>query len=105
MLLVIASLPLSAQQRGGLAGSVPPAITHVQQREWKPAEEKLLTAIGAGPPSGRGVVRRLRDREDYFPEFYLGIVYLNTNRVGAALAQFQLARKNDVNTGWETSAS
>ena len=75
------------------------AITHVQQREWKPAEEKLLTAIGAGPQSGRGVVRRLRDREDYFPEFYLGIVYLNTNRVGAALAQFQLARKNDVNTG------
>ena len=38
------------------------------------------------------------DRDDYFPEFYLGVVYLNTNRVGAALVQFQLARKNDVNT-------
>jgi hypothetical protein len=38
------------------------------------------------------------DRDDYFPEFYLGVVYLNTGRVGAALVQFQLARKNDVNT-------
>ena len=38
------------------------------------------------------------DRDDYFPEFYLGVVYLNTNRAAAALVQFQLARKNNVNT-------
>ena len=69
------------------------AITHAQRREWKPAEDKLLAAIKAGPKSGRGVIRRFIDRDDYYPEFYLGVVYLNTGRVGAALVQFQLARK------------
>ena len=73
-------------------------ITHVQRREWKPAEEKLLAAQKAGPASGRGVIRRFMDRDDYFPEFYLGVVYLNTARIGAALVQFQLAKKNNVNT-------
>src|SRR5215207_2680093 len=77
--LVLASLPLSAQQKVDWADLYRQAITHVQRREWKPAEEKLLAAIKAGPKSGRGVIRRFMDRDDYYPEFYLGVVYLNTN--------------------------
>jgi tetratricopeptide (TPR) repeat protein len=98
VLLLVASLPLSAQQKVDWQDLYRQAITHVQRREWKPAEDKLLAAQKAQPKSGRGVIRRFMDRDDYFPEFYLGVVYLNTNRVGAALVQFQLARKNDVNT-------
>jgi hypothetical protein len=98
VLLLVASLPLAAQQKVDWQDLYRQAITHVQRREWKPAEDKLLAAIKASPKSGRGVIRRFMDRDDYFPEFYLGVVYLNTNRVGAALVQFQLARKNDVNT-------
>lgn len=97
-LLLLASLPVSAQQKVDWQDLYRQAITHVQRREWKPAEDKLLAATKAGPKSGRGVIRRFMDRDDYYPEFYLGVVYLNTGRVGAALVQFQLARKNDVNT-------
>ena len=98
VLLLLASLPVSAQQKVDWQDLYRQAITHVQRREWKPAEDKLLAAIKAGPKSGRGVIRRFMDRDDYYPEFYLGVVYLNTGRVSAALVQFQLARKNDVNT-------
>ena len=98
LVLLLASLPVSAQQKVDWQDLYRQAITHVQRREWKPAEDKLLAAIKAGPKSGRGVIRRFMDRDDYYPEFYLGVVYLNTGRVGAALVQFQLARKNDVNT-------
>jgi tetratricopeptide (TPR) repeat protein len=98
VLVTLVSLPLAAQQKVDWADLYRQAIGHVQRREWKPAEDKLLVAMKAGPKSGRGVIRRFMDRDDYFPEFYLGVVYLNTNRVGAALVQFELARKNDVNT-------
>jgi tetratricopeptide (TPR) repeat protein len=95
---LVAALPLSAQQKVDWQDLYRQAITHVQRREWKPAEDKLLAAIKAGPKSGRDIIRRFMDRDDYYPEFYLGVVYLNTGRVGAALVQFQLARKNNVNT-------
>src|SRR5688572_26453700 len=54
---------------------------HVQRQEWKPAEEKLLAAMKAGPPSGRGKIRGgLFNKDDYFPEFYLGVIMVNTGR-------------------------
>lgn len=74
------------------------AIRHVRAQEWRLAEEKLVESRKTGPPSGRDVIRRgLMGREDYFPEFYLGVVYLNTGRTAEALAQFQLARQRGVN--------
>ncbi|MGQ0735154.1 MAG: hypothetical protein ACT4QD_16065 [Acidobacteriota bacterium] len=72
------------------------AIRHVQRSEWKPAEDKLLAASKAGPPSGKDVIRRLMGRDDYFPEFYLGVVYLNTGRAEAAVTQFEVARQRGV---------
>ena len=87
LVLVVATVPLAAQTAQDWDDLYREAIRHVQRREWKPAEDKLLAAIKAGPKSGRGVIRRFMDRDDYFPEFYLGVVYLNTNRVGAALVQ------------------
>ena len=74
------------------------AIRHVRQREWQLAEQKLNEARKTGPPSGRDVIRRgLMGRDDYFPEFYLGVVYLNTGRAAEALPLFQLARQRGLN--------
>jgi hypothetical protein len=74
------------------------AIRHVRAREWQLAEQKLNQARKTGPPSGRDVIRRgLMGRADFFPEFYLGVVYLNTGRAAEALPLFQLARQRGVN--------
>jgi tetratricopeptide (TPR) repeat protein len=74
------------------------AISHVRQREWQLAEQKLNQARKIGPPSGRNVIRRgLMGRSDYFPEFYLAVVYLNTGRAAEALPLFQAARQRGLN--------
>jgi hypothetical protein len=72
------------------------AIVHVRRREWKDAEDKLQEAVRVNPNSGRNV-QQGRSRDDYFPEFYLGIVYLNTGRPDLALAEFGKARKRNLN--------
>lgn len=74
------------------------AIRHVRQQEWQLAEQKLVESKKTGPDSGRGVIRRgLLGRDDYFPEFYMGVVYLNTGRPALAVAQFQTARQRGLN--------
>src|SRR4029453_15919281 len=71
VLVLLASLPIAAQQKVDWQDLYPQSIRPVKRREWMPAEEKLLAAIKAGPKSGRGVIRRFMDRDDYYPEFYL----------------------------------
>jgi tetratricopeptide (TPR) repeat protein len=98
--VVMASATLAAQDTGRAAwdDQYREGIRHVRNREWRLAEEKLLESRKGGPPSGRGVIRRgLLGRDDYFPEFYLGVVYLNTNRPALALPQFQTARQRGIN--------
>jgi len=73
------------------------AIQHVRRSEWGPAEAKLQQAKKDGPAPGRTVLRYGMLRDDYFPDFYLGVVYLNTNRPKEALQQFQLARSQKLN--------
>jgi hypothetical protein len=65
--------------------------------EWKAAEAMLEQAQKTGPASGRGVIKRVFGSDDYFPEFYLGIIYLYTGRPAAAQVQFQVARKRGIN--------
>jgi hypothetical protein len=96
--LVVSLAPLGAQAKPEWDDLYREAIAHVSRQEWKLAEDKLQAAIKSGPPSGRGVIRRrVFNRNDYFPEFYLGIVYLNTNRAAEARTQFNAARKGNVN--------
>jgi tetratricopeptide (TPR) repeat protein len=73
------------------------AIQHVRRSEWTPAETKLQQAKKDGPAPGRTVLRYGMLRDDYFPDFYLGVVYLNTNRPKEALQAFQLARSQKLN--------
>jgi hypothetical protein len=73
------------------------AASSNREQDWKAAEAILLQAIKSGPASGRNVIRRSFGRTaDYFPEFYLGLIYLYTNRPADAQIQFQIARKRDI---------
>lgn len=96
--LTLLDVSALAQDERDWADNYRDAIGLVSKRQWKEAEELLLRAIKAGPASGRNVIRRgVFGRDDYFPEFYLGIIYLYTNRATEAQAQFQAARKHGIN--------
>ena len=98
VLLLFATLaPLSAQGRREWVDLYRDAIQLVNKQQWKEAESTLMQAIKSGPPSGRGVINRVFGSDDYFPEFYLGIIYLYTNRASDAQTQFQIARKRGLN--------
>ena len=86
--------PVAAQAKREYQDLYREAIEHVGKLEWKLAEDKLVAAQKSGPPSGQNVIRRgVFGRQDYFPEYYLGIVFLNTDRPIEAETQFQVARK------------
>jgi hypothetical protein len=73
------------------------AIQHVRRSEWSLAEAKLQQAKKDGPSPGRAVLRYGSWRDDFFPDFYLGVVYVNIGRGKEALQQFQLARTQKLN--------
>jgi tetratricopeptide (TPR) repeat protein len=73
------------------------AIVHITRGEWEQAETKLRQAQKDGPAAGRSVLRYGMFRRPFFPDFYLGVVYLNTNRPSEALRQFALARAQKIN--------
>ena len=75
------------------------AVKQVQAGEYDQAEAKLLSAQKSGPQSGRSVFRYGSLRAPYFPEYYLGIIYVSTGRPKEALVQFQRARDAKIDTG------
>jgi tetratricopeptide (TPR) repeat protein len=74
------------------------AIKHIQQGEFDQAETKLQRAQKEGPAPGRGVLRYGSQRTAFFPDYYLGIVYVSTGRPQQALAAFERARNANLNT-------
>jgi len=68
------------------------AIIHLQRGEYQQAETKLRQAQKIGPAPGRSVPLYGMLRRPFFPDFYLGVVFLNTNRPAEALKAFALAR-------------
>jgi hypothetical protein len=68
------------------------AIRDVNAGRWAQAETKLLQARKSGPASGDRVRRYSNIYDHFFPEFFLGVVYLEMNRPEQAQAQFKLAR-------------
>ncbi len=95
--LLLFVVPIAAQQNNEWDDLYREAVRHVRAREWPQAEAKLLQASKTGPPSGPDVIRRgIMGRDDYFPEYYLGIVYLNTGRAAQAVTQFEIARRRRI---------
>jgi hypothetical protein len=74
------------------------AIQHIARQQWKEAETKLNDSMKQkdSPRPGRSVLRYGMLRGDYFPDFYLGVVYLNTARPDQALAAFKAARSQKI---------
>jgi hypothetical protein len=75
------------------------AIEHVRRAEWEQAEARLRLSQQQGPPPGRAVRRYGMFRPPFFPDFYLGVVCLNTQRPTEALRHFALARAQKINEG------
>ncbi len=74
------------------------AVEHVARGEWPQAEQKLLQARKLGPRPGRAVPRYGTVRDSFFPDYYLGVVYLNTRRPREAVKQFEIASGQNPNT-------
>lgn len=89
VLALIAMIHLGAQSWYELYDD---AIKDIGEGRYAAAEKKLLQARKAGPESGDRRLRYGSLREPFFPEFFLGIVYLETNRPKEALEQFTQAR-------------
>jgi hypothetical protein len=98
LLIVFAAIDV-ARAQGNWYDLYDQARQHVQRKEWTDAEQKLLQAQKSGPAPGRSVLRYGMRREPFFPDYYLGVVYLFTNRPSQALQKFQLARSQNLNVG------
>jgi len=72
------------------------AVKLIQSGEFQQAESKLLQAKKEGPASGRNVLRYGSLRAPYFPDYYLGVVYVSTNRPQEALDAFAAARQANI---------
>jgi hypothetical protein len=70
----------------------------VQKRDWAAAEKQFLQAKATGPQPARRVFTYGDSYIPFLPDYYLGVVYLNTNRSRDAETAFQLVRKQNVIT-------
>lgn len=68
----------------------------IQKRDWATAERLLLQAQSSGTKPGRRVYKYGDSYGPYFPDYYLGIVYLNTGRDREAEAAFARVRSQNV---------
>lgn len=68
------------------------AKEHIGRREYAAAERKLQAAKAGGPRPGASVLAYGNLRIAYVPDYYLGVVYLSTNRPKEAAAAFEAAR-------------
>ena len=67
----------------------------VQAKQWQNAEAYLQQAKSAGPAQGRRVFYYGDTYRAFYPDYYLGIVYLNTRRLALAETAFaDVQRRN-----------
>jgi hypothetical protein len=67
-------------------------VAAVQKRDWATAEKRLLEARASGQKPGRRVLMYGDAYTAFLPDYYLGIVYLNTNRAQEAEGAFGRVR-------------
>jgi hypothetical protein len=106
LVLVVALAPATIARQPKWYQLYDEAVNHVrnalrtkapaQDPQWKQAETTLQLAIKNGPASGPRVLQYGQFRPPFFPEYYLGVVYLHTGRPSLAAEQFKLARTRDI---------
>jgi hypothetical protein len=93
VLVLVASLPAHARQAGGRwYDSYNEGIKAIQRGDWVTAEQRLLDARSSGPKSGRRVFVYGDTYMAFLPDYYLGVVYLNSGRPREAEAAFAQVR-------------
>lgn len=97
-LLLSLSIPASAQQALRWYDAYQQGVRAVQQGDWGAAERLLLQAKEMGPQPGRRVFTYGDSYIPFLPDYYLGLVYLRSNRSAQAENFFQLVRKQNVIT-------
>ena len=68
-------------------------LRQVQQRNWQAAIASLLVAKRSGPAAGRRVAFYGDVFNDYLPDYYLGLAYMNTLQYKEAAAAFDAVQK------------
>ena len=68
-------------------------VRQVQQRNWQAAITSLLAAKRAGPAPGRRIPFYGDVFDDYLPDYYLGLSYMNTLQYTEAAAAFDAVQK------------
>lgn len=72
------------------------AVSAVQRRDWPTAERLLLQALSSGTKPGPRVFAYGDTYIRFVPDYYLGVVYLNTNRAQEAEAAFARVRSQKI---------
>ena len=67
-------------------------VTAVQRGDWATAEKRLLDARASGTKPGRRVFTYGDTYIAFLPDYYLGVVYLNSNRPQEAEGAFERVR-------------
>jgi hypothetical protein len=70
------------------------ALDAIERRDWVRAEELLRTALTLNSRQGRRVLFYGTRREDYLPDYFLGVVYANQGRAQEALDRFSKVERD-----------
>ncbi len=72
------------------------AIQAIEAKDWPTAESRLTVAKRLGPQPGKNIRAYGVHRVDFFPDYYLGVVYYNLGKKEEAAFQFDIAEKSRV---------
>ena len=90
------SMPVAARQSQRWYDAYQAGVQAAQRRDWVTAEKQLLQAKTSGPKPGRRLLTYGERYVDFLPDYWLGVVYLRTNRSAEAESSFRLVRSQNV---------
>lgn len=96
--LILSVSPAHARQAQRWYDAYAEGVRAVQRGDLAAAERLLLQARKSGPQPGRRVFTYGDNYISFLPDYYLGLVYLRTNRSAQAETAFQTVRKQNVIT-------
>ncbi len=101
---LVVALTLSVSAQSNRASQAPArwydayreGVAAVQRRDWVTAERRLLEARSSGQKPGRRVLMYGDSYTSFLPDYYIGVVYLNTNRAQEAEGAFERVRSQGI---------
>ena len=90
------SMPVHARQTQRWYDAYRAGKQAAQRRDWVTAEKLLLQAKATGPKPSRRLLTYGDNYTEFIPDYWLGVVYLRTNRNAEAESSFRLVRSQNV---------